>query len=100
VHTLLAPYSSSYPFLCHLPLPTSANYTTLPPGRACSALLFSDFVEIKNIKDKRRNMMFLLVWDKDSYIGSFFVLFPCIYVLQLQLVHLFYSSSLLSRAFP
>jgi hypothetical protein len=29
--------------------------------------------------------MFLLVWDKDSYTGSFLVLFPCIYVLQLQL---------------
>jgi hypothetical protein len=26
-------------------------------------------------------MTFLLVWDKDSYIGSFFVIFPYIYVL-------------------
>jgi hypothetical protein len=26
-------------------------------------------------------MMFLLVWDKDSYTGRFLVLFPCIYVL-------------------
>jgi hypothetical protein len=27
-------------------------------------------------------MLFLLVWEKDSYTGSFLVLFPCIYVLQ------------------
>jgi hypothetical protein len=30
----------------------------LSPGRACSALLFSDFVEEKKIKDKKKNMIF------------------------------------------
>jgi hypothetical protein len=34
-------------------------------------------------------MAFLLVWDKDSYTGSSLVLFPCMYVLHHQLVHLF-----------
>jgi hypothetical protein len=55
--------------------------------------LFSDFVEEKN-KDEK-NMMFLLVWDKDSYIGRFFVLFPWTCVLQPKLVHLNQISSLL-----
>jgi hypothetical protein len=34
-------------------------------------------------------MTFLPVWDKDSYKETFLVLFPCTYVLQPQLVHLF-----------
>jgi hypothetical protein len=32
-----------------------------PPGRTCYALLFSSFVEEKNIKDNKKNMAFLLV---------------------------------------
>jgi hypothetical protein len=36
-------------------------------------------------------MAFMLVWDKDSYTGRFLVLFPYIYVLQPQLVHLYQS---------
>jgi hypothetical protein len=43
----------------HLLLPTSA--TPPLPRRTYSALLFSDFVEEKTIKDKKRNMTFLLV---------------------------------------
>jgi hypothetical protein len=39
-------------------------------------------------------MAFLLVRDKDSYTGGFLVLFTCIYVLQLKLVHLYQTSSL------
>jgi hypothetical protein len=33
----------------------------------------------KNIKDnkKNKNMVFLLIWDKDSYTGRFLVLFLC-----------------------
>jgi hypothetical protein len=41
-------------------------------------------------------MVFSLVWDKESYTGNFLVLFPCTYVLQPQLVHLFQYSALLS----
>jgi hypothetical protein len=37
------------------------------PGRTYSTILFSDFVEKKNIKDSKKNIAFLLVWDKDSY---------------------------------
>jgi hypothetical protein len=33
-------------------------------------------------------MTFLIVWDKDSYIKSFLVIFPYIYVLNPWLVYL------------
>jgi hypothetical protein len=45
-------------------------------------------------------MMFLLVWDKVSYLGSFLVLFLCIFMLQPQLVHLFQFSPLLRSPLP
>jgi hypothetical protein len=45
-------------------------------------------------------MAFLLVWDKDGYKGSLLVLFPCISILEPQLVHLFQASSLLPSALP
>jgi hypothetical protein len=45
-------------------------------------------------------MVFLLVWDKDSYTGIFFVLFPCTCVLQPTLVHLYQTSSLLPGHLP
>jgi hypothetical protein len=38
-------------------------------------------VEEKKIKDKTKNLRFLLVWDKNSYTGIFLVIFPCICVL-------------------
>jgi hypothetical protein len=71
----------------------------LPLGRTCSALLFSDFVEEKR-KDSKKNMEFLLVWDKDSYTGRFFMLFPYTYVLQANLLHLYLTSSLLPSPLP
>jgi hypothetical protein len=71
-----------------------------PPGRTCSTLLSSDFVEEKHIKDDKKNIAFLLVWDKDSYIGRFLLLFPCTCVLQPQLIHLKQTSSLLPSPLP
>jgi hypothetical protein len=53
----------------HLPPPPGAN--SLPLGRTCSTLLFSDFVEER--RDKKKIMTFLPIWDKDSYIRSFLV---------------------------
>jgi hypothetical protein len=64
----------------------------------CPPILW--FCGRKNIKDKMRNVAFLLVWDKDSYTGRFLVLFLCMYILQSQLVKLYQSSSLLPSPFP
>jgi hypothetical protein len=77
-----------------LPLPHHQS------GRTCSALLFTNFVEEKNVKHNKKNMVFLLVWDKDSYTGRFFVLLPWTCVLQPKLVHLYQTSSILSNPLP
>jgi hypothetical protein len=45
-------------------------------------------------------MVFLLLWDKDSYTGSILVLFLCIYELQPQLVYLYQSFSFLLSPLP
>jgi hypothetical protein len=45
-------------------------------------------------------MVYLLIWDKDIYTGWFFVLFPCICVLEPTLVHLYQTSSLLPSPLP
>jgi hypothetical protein len=47
VYTLIAPYSSSYPFPHHLSPPTDANPTPTHTHRTCSSFLFSNFVEEK-----------------------------------------------------
>jgi hypothetical protein len=78
-------------------LPLSPTPPT-PQILFCPPVLW--FCRRKNIKDKKRNMAFLLVWDKGSYTRRFLVLFPCIYVLQSQLVHLYQSSSLHSSPLP
>jgi hypothetical protein len=70
-----------------------------PSGRTGSALLFSNFVEENAYKIKRKTV-FLLVWDEDSYTGRFRVLFPCIYVLQPKLVHLYQTPSLFPSHLP
>jgi hypothetical protein len=63
------------PFLHHLPPPTGANPSPWagPVLPTCSLILQK--------KIKRKPWHFLLVWGKDSYTGSFLVVFPCIYVL-------------------
>jgi hypothetical protein len=71
---------------------------TLGQNLFCSPVVI--FWRGENIKDNRRNMVFLLVWDEDSCTGKFLVLFPCIYVLQPQLVHFYQSSLLLSSPLP
>jgi hypothetical protein len=56
----------------------------------------------ENIGDnkKKKDTMFLVVWDRDSYIERFLVLLPCTCVLQPKLVHLCQTSSLLPSHLP
>jgi hypothetical protein len=63
--------------------------------RTCSAF----FVEEKT-KDNKKNIVVLLVCDKDSYTERFLVFFTWTYVLQPTLVHLYQTSSLLPSPFP
>jgi hypothetical protein len=50
----------------------------------------------ENIRDNKKDILFLLVWDKDSYTERFVLLLPCTCVL----VHLYQISSLLPSPLP
>jgi hypothetical protein len=50
--------------------------------------------------DNKKDIAFLLVWDKDSYTERLLALFPCTCVLQPTLVHLCQTSLLLPGSFP
>jgi hypothetical protein len=54
----------------------------------------------ENITDDKKDIAFLLAWDKDSYAERFLALPPCKCVLQPELVHLYQPSSLLPGHLP
>jgi O-antigen ligase len=66
-------------------------WATSPTSPASGQNLFHPlvlwFCQRKNIKDIKKNIVFLLVWDKASYTGRFLMLFPCLCVLQPKLTH-------------
>jgi hypothetical protein len=72
-------------------LPTALHSPHPPhpslPGRTYSALLFN-FVEekIRKIRDNKKDIAFLQVWDKDSYTERFLALLPRTCVLQPELI--------------
>jgi hypothetical protein len=68
-------------------------------GRTCSTLLFSDFVE-EIAWDNKKDIAFLLLWDKDSCTEGFLTLLPCTCVLEATVIHLYQTSSLISSTFP
>jgi hypothetical protein len=53
---------------------------TLPYLQDLFSLLFSNFVEEKRNKEKRKKVTFLPASDKGSYTSYFLEIFPCIYV--------------------
>jgi hypothetical protein len=63
-------------------------------------LLLTWFHWRENIGGNRKDTVFLLVWDKDSYTERFLSLLPCTCVLQPTLVHLCQTSSLLPGPVP
>jgi hypothetical protein len=77
VHTLFGP-SFPPPSLPH-PLASRQNLF-------CPLL---QFCWRENIRVNKKDIAFLLVWDKDSYTERFLALLPCTCVLQTELVHLY-----------
>jgi hypothetical protein len=83
--------------LCPLPLP-------LPPtpasrqNRFCSLAL--RFCWRENIRDNKKDIVLLLLWDKDSYTERSLALLLYTCILQPTLVHLCQTSSLLPRPLP
>jgi hypothetical protein len=75
MYAVFAVYSSTFPPF--LPPPPFHWYSPFPkPDLFCLPGL-----SFCRRKRKNNKMTFLLLWDKGSYIGSFLVIFPCIYVL-------------------
>jgi hypothetical protein len=58
------------------------------------------FKKRKNRRDNKKDVAFLLVWDKDSYTERFLGLLSCTCVLQPTLVHLYQTFSLLLGPLP
>jgi hypothetical protein len=54
----------------------------------------------ENIRDNKKDIALLLLWDKDSYTERFLVLLPCSCVLQTTLVHFYQTSSLFPGHLP
>jgi hypothetical protein len=80
---------------CHIPPP--------PPTLISRQNLFfplSQFCWRESISDNKKNIAFLLPWDKDSYTERFLELLPCTCVLQPTQVHLYQTSSLLPSHLP
>jgi hypothetical protein len=69
---------------------TSPHHPTLEQNLFCPLVFRHCWRE--NIRDNKKNIVFLLVWDKDSYTERFLVLLPYICVLQPKLVHLYQTS--------
>jgi hypothetical protein len=76
----------------------------LPPSTTCRQNLFCFlvlwFFWRENIRDNKKRIASLLLWDKHSYSEIFLALLPCTCVLQSTLVHLYQTSSLLPGPLP
>jgi hypothetical protein len=64
--------------------------------------LFSPLLRFcwENIRDNKKDLLFLLVWDKDSYTERFLALLPWTCVLKPTLVHFYLTSLLLPGPLP
>jgi hypothetical protein len=69
----------------------------LLPSRFCPLL---QLCWRENISDNKKDISFLLIWDKDSYTERIIVLLPCACVLQPTLVHFYQTSLLLPGPLP
>jgi hypothetical protein len=54
----------------------------------------------ENLRDYKKDIAFLLVWDKVNYTERFLALLPCTSELQLTFIHLYQTTSLLPGPLP
>jgi hypothetical protein len=74
-----------------------------PTSLAFRQNLFCPFLQFcwrEDISNNKKDIEFLLVLDKDSYTERFLALLPCTCVLQLELIHLYLTSSVLPGHLP
>jgi hypothetical protein len=85
-----------YLFICiYIGWATLASPSPYYPLTSRQNLFFPllQFCWRENIRDKKKDIAFLLVTDRDSYTKRFLALLPCICVLQPELVHLHLASA-------
>jgi hypothetical protein len=70
----------------------SPHFWVEPVLLSCSQILLK--------KKHKKDIAFLLVWDKDSYTERFLELLPCTCLFNPHLVHLYQTSSLLASPLP
>jgi hypothetical protein len=92
-------YIYSYVYTLFGPsLPPASGPLTSRQNLFCPLVI--QFCFRKNIRDNKKDIAFLLVWDKDSYTDRLLVLLPCTCVLQPKLIYLYQTSSLLPVHLP
>jgi hypothetical protein len=91
VHTL---YTLFGPFL--LPTPSPPTPFASRQNMFCPLLQFCWW---EDISTNKKDVIFLLVWGKDSYTERFLALLPCTCVLQPELIHLYQTSYFLVHVF-
>jgi hypothetical protein len=89
VHTLFRPSLPLAPYL-----PPSNHF--LP----CFQAALLQFCWRENLRDNKKDIAFLLAWDKDMYTERFLALLPCTCILQPELVHPYQTSSLIPSHLP
>jgi hypothetical protein len=77
----------SYVYTLFGPSLSPAPYTPASRQNLFHPLL--QFCWRENMRDSKKDIAFLLAWDKDSYTERFLPLLPCTCVLQPQLFHLY-----------
>jgi hypothetical protein len=83
--------------------PSCPSFLTPPTPLNSRQNLFCPLLQFcwrEYIRDNKKDMAFLLAWEKDSYIERFLALRPCTCVLQPKFVHLYQTSSLLPGYLP
>jgi hypothetical protein len=75
-------------------------YTLFVPPTCTLFHQFLQFCWRENLRDHKKDIAFLLVWDKDSYTERFLGLPPCTCVLQSSLVHFYQTYLLLLGLIP
>jgi hypothetical protein len=82
------------------PPPYSSCLLTLHFWAESVLPLVLQFYWRENIRGNKKDIVFLLVWDKDSYTKRFLALVPCTCVLKSTLIHSCQTSSVLPGPLP
>jgi hypothetical protein len=88
-------------FTCvYIACATSSTLSWLNMFHQVQPVLLLWICQKENIRDSKKDKVFLLVWDKDGHTERFLALLPWTCVLQPTLVHLYQTSLILPGPLP